>query len=196
MWASVSSCLTPTVLFCILNLTIVTIFITSTLKKQHKFTDDQDNSPPQLIRVPSLLERVKSINLSFYSSGQPDPFDSAAHHTTAPPPRQESTHQQKSECVEESHVTRSRSETCVQAPTKRVLKKSLSECVYVVEPEEEVDSRRPATVKETTSTARAEDEAVDEKADDFINRFRQQLKLQRLDSILRYREMLNRGLRS
>lgn len=34
---------------------------------------------------------------------------------------------------------------------------------------------------------------VDARADDFINRFRQQLKLQRLDSLLRYKEMLNRG---
>ncbi|KAK7411936.1 hypothetical protein VNO78_03380 [Psophocarpus tetragonolobus] len=37
---------------------------------------------------------------------------------------------------------------------------------------------------------REEEEGVDAKADDFINRFRQQLRLQRLDSILRYRDML------
>ncbi|CAA3008692.1 Hypothetical predicted protein [Olea europaea subsp. europaea] len=189
MWASVSSCLTPTVLFCILNLTIVTIVITSTRKKHYKLSDDQDNSPPQLTRVPSLLERVKSINLSKYRSEQADPFDSAA-------PPQEPTHQQNSECVEESHVTRSRSDTCRQAPTKRVLKKSASEKMYLAEPEEEADLRRPATVKETTSSNWVEDEAVDAKADDFINRFRQQLKLQRLDSILRYKEMLSRGVRN
>jgi len=34
------------------------------------------------------------------------------------------------------------------------------------------------------------EEGVDAKADDFINRFRQQLRLQRLDSILRCRDML------
>ncbi|XP_020088184.1 pescadillo homolog [Ananas comosus] len=34
---------------------------------------------------------------------------------------------------------------------------------------------------------------VDARADDFINRFRQQLKLQRLDSIMRYKETLNRN---
>ncbi|CAA3008691.1 Hypothetical predicted protein [Olea europaea subsp. europaea] len=189
MLASVSSCLTPTVLFCILNLTIVTIFISSTLKKQQKLSDDQDNSSRQLTRVPSLLERVKSINLSIYRSEQPDPSDS-----TAPP--QEPTHQQKSECVEDSHVTRNKSDTCRQAPTKMVLKKSASEKVYVAEPVEEADLRRPATVKETTSSNWTEDEAVDAKADDFINRFRQQLKLQRLDSILRYKEMLGRGVRN
>lgn len=37
------------------------------------------------------------------------------------------------------------------------------------------------------------DAEVDEKADDFISRFKQQLKLQRLDSLLRYKEMLHRG---
>ncbi|WVZ20753.1 hypothetical protein V8G54_008075 [Vigna mungo] len=40
---------------------------------------------------------------------------------------------------------------------------------------------------------REEEEGVDAKADDFINRFRQQLRLQRLDSILRCRDMLTRN---
>ncbi|PKA57266.1 hypothetical protein AXF42_Ash002570 [Apostasia shenzhenica] len=34
---------------------------------------------------------------------------------------------------------------------------------------------------------------VDARADDFINRFRQQLHLQRLDSLLRFKEMIDRG---
>ncbi|KAL6618865.1 hypothetical protein ACP70R_034004 [Stipagrostis hirtigluma subsp. patula] len=34
---------------------------------------------------------------------------------------------------------------------------------------------------------------VDERADDFINKFRQQLQLQRLNSLLNYKEVLNRG---
>jgi hypothetical protein len=34
---------------------------------------------------------------------------------------------------------------------------------------------------------------VDERADDFINKFRQQLQLQRLNSLLNYKEMLNGG---
>ncbi|KAK3161726.1 hypothetical protein QOZ80_1BG0080670 [Eleusine coracana subsp. coracana] len=36
--------------------------------------------------------------------------------------------------------------------------------------------------------------SVDARADDFINRFRQQLQLQRLNSLLNYKEMLNSGL--
>ena len=75
------------------------------------------------------------------------------------------------------------------------MKKSASErgrrvkCEWEEEDEETVEKRRPATVRvETTSLG--EDEEVDAKADDFINRFKKQLRLQRLDSILRYREML------
>jgi len=37
------------------------------------------------------------------------------------------------------------------------------------------------------------DQGVDARADDFINKFRQQLQLQRLNSLLNYKEMLNRG---
>ena len=36
--------------------------------------------------------------------------------------------------------------------------------------------------------AAEEDEEVDARADDFINKFKQQLKLQRLDSIIRARK--------
>lgn len=83
------------------------------------------------------------------------------------------------------------------APPKRVLKKSVSEKIVLSgkrEEEVEVDQRRPATVREKTAAQSGEDDAaVDGKADDFINMFRQQLKLQRLDSILRYKEMLTRG---
>jgi hypothetical protein len=37
------------------------------------------------------------------------------------------------------------------------------------------------------------DDEVDAKADDFINRFKQQLKLQRLDSIIWFKDASNRG---
>ncbi|VFQ84719.1 unnamed protein product [Cuscuta campestris] len=53
-----------------------------------------------------------------------------------------------------------------------------------------LERRRPATVKER---GKAADLEVDARADDFINRFKQQLKMQRLDSILRYKEMIGRG---
>ncbi|KAK7290988.1 hypothetical protein RIF29_05810 [Crotalaria pallida] len=59
-----------------------------------------------------------------------------------------------------------------------------------------VERRRPATVREKKVTANATataDNEVDAKADDFINKFKQQLKLQRLDSIMKYKEVIGRG---
>lgn len=100
-------------------------------------------------------------------------------------------------------MSRSKSDTCHEATPERVpakMKKSASEKAVGrrVEEKEEVELRRPATVREKKgkvceTVAFREDEGVDAKADDFINRFKQQLKLQRLDSLLRYKEMLNRG---
>ncbi|CAI0553035.1 unnamed protein product [Linum tenue] len=64
---------------------------------------------------------------------------------------------------------------------------------------EVVEARRPTTVKEGKSKKLmadedgGEDSGVDAKADDFINKFKQQLKLQRVDSIIRYKEMVGRG---
>ncbi|KAK4396914.1 Pathogen-associated molecular patterns-induced protein A70 [Sesamum angolense] len=243
----VASWFTPTVLFCVLNLMIGTIFITSSLKPpkqqeklaghdderqpqllrvpslfervksinlsrhraeqsdplhyavaghhQHKQQEklaghDDDEQPPQLVRVPSFFERVKSINLSRYRAEQSDP----AHHAVQAQEQEVHRQEPEYEAEEHHHVARSKSDTVTQATAAvRVLKKCASEKVGKGEEEVEADPRRPATTRERTAASSGEDEAVDAKADDFINRFRQQLKLQRLDSILRYREMLDRG---
>lgn len=50
-----------------------------------------------------------------------------------------------------------------------------------------------AGISEASQPETAEDGEVDLKADDFINRFKQQLELQRRNSILRYKKMLGRG---
>lgn len=60
------------------------------------------------------------------------------------------------------------------------------------EQEKSVEARRPATVREKGAKATEGDEGVDAKADDFINKFKQQLKLQRVDSIARYQEKVRR----
>ncbi|CAA2959581.1 uncharacterized protein LOC111385266 [Olea europaea var. sylvestris] len=56
-----------------------------------------------------------------------------------------------------------------------------------------VEARRPATMREKGNSKFPEDHEVDAKADDFINKFKNQLKLQRLDSIIRYKDMIGRG---
>ncbi|KAJ0031026.1 hypothetical protein Pint_12963 [Pistacia integerrima] len=54
------------------------------------------------------------------------------------------------------------------------------------EEEDIVETRRPATTKEgKAKVTQVVDDEVDAKADDFIYKFKQQLKLQRIDSIIR-----------
>lgn len=199
MIESIASWFTPTVLFCFLNLIIGTIFFTSTLKTDKKTrlqrvksfnftfpdpfsstTHHFSNNLTQLEHTPSLLQRIKSINLSFCSRPNPIP-------------------QYNEDQVDdiEPHIANKKEEdksvTCQAAKlmTRTILVKSASEKKM---PVAEVDLHRPATTRERVMSSFEEDEAVDKKADDFINKFRQQLKLQRLHSILRYKEMLNRGV--
>ncbi|KAJ0591455.1 hypothetical protein HanHA300_Chr03g0073521 [Helianthus annuus] len=56
----------------------------------------------------------------------------------------------------------------------------------------EVDVGKPPLAA-TKKAVQVHGESVDAKADDFIKRFKQQLKLQRLDSLKNFREMLHRG---
>ncbi|KAH0672581.1 hypothetical protein KY290_024811 [Solanum tuberosum] len=176
---------------------IGTIFITSNLKTDKKlittttpsllhlvnsFNFSFPENPffshnSQLDPTASLLQRVKSIKFSF---SRPDPIPQYDDDEIEPQ-------------IEVSHVTRSKSATCteVKVQTRTILVKSASEKKMPVVTE--MDLRRPATTRERVTSSLGEDEAVDKKADDFINKFRQQLKLQRLHSILRYNQMLNRG---
>ncbi|CAN1786372.1 Pathogen-associated molecular patterns-induced protein A70 [Linum perenne] len=186
-----SSWLTPTVLFLFLNIMIGTIAITSSLASQkpnHNEHHQQQQQQQQLSRSPSVLQRLKSINLYSYRSQEP----------------QISTLQSSNKVV-----GRSMSDTkpiAGEIPKKlpKKMKKSAStkSAFGHFEEEQIVEARRPATVREAKSkkliVEDEEEEAgdvgcVDAKADDFINKFKQQLKLQRLDSIIRYKEMVGRG---
>lgn len=101
------------------------------------------------------------------------------------------------------HVNRTKSDTLpasgelpVKLPTKMKKSASMKSAFSHFEEEKIVEARRPATVRERRSAAKAtadDDVEVDAKADDFINKFKHQLKLQRLDSIIRYKEMVNKG---
>ncbi|KAF7830466.1 pathogen-associated molecular patterns-induced protein A70 [Senna tora] len=98
------------------------------------------------------------------------------------------------------HMTRTKSDTkpaSGEVPEKlpRKMKKSASSKSAFSHFKEDdiVENRRPATMKEAKVSESEADEEVDAKADDFINKFKQQLKLQRLDSIMRYKDMIHRG---
>ncbi|KAF8034051.1 hypothetical protein BT93_C0360 [Corymbia citriodora subsp. variegata] len=173
--------------------------------------------PPRLARAPSLLERVKSINLSsFYRSSEPDPDEDALHHLGVDSDSEDDDSVPYIDAgrVHQDHqVRRVRSdpkaaahgESSAWLPAK--MKKSASERSAFGHSEAEekdepiVERRRPQTAREgrkksgpasAPSVEEGGDE-IDAKADAFINRFKRDLKLQRLDSIVRFKEMLSRG---
>ncbi|XVF35025.1 hypothetical protein REPUB_Repub18cG0109600 [Reevesia pubescens] len=160
--------------------------------------DDYAN-PPQvpLNRAPSLLERVKSIDLiSHYRS------DSVkANQETEHPATEEADSETDMSTPVHGKVKRIKSESnkFKQRKLAEKMKKSASENsrrkveekAEAQEEEEEMERRRPATTRmEKTNWIEDGDQGVDAKADDFINKFKQQLKLQKLDSFLRNRETL------
>ncbi|XP_042037253.1 pathogen-associated molecular patterns-induced protein A70 [Salvia splendens] len=235
LWASMNSWLTPTVLFLLLNLMIATIAFTSS-------TFSHPPNPPP--RSPSLLHRIKSINLLSSPPPQRSPLlhkhipDSDTHYcfpnpqespTSAQTGREteahfdfeekapifadfEAAHEGESENLEmsldevcsplnkdSSHFNRTKSDTKPaggEIPAKLAAKMRKSASVKSpfnhFEEGDIVEARRPATVREVRAAV-ADEGGVDAKADDFINRFKQQLKLQRLDSIIRYKDMIGRG---
>ncbi|XP_035539188.1 pathogen-associated molecular patterns-induced protein A70-like [Juglans regia] len=130
-----------------------------------------DCPPPQIARSPSMLERLKSINLSSLYRSDSSARESEVRHPT------------DLNSNADHLVKRSKSDKGLGAPERPLekIKKSASEKSPVGSSEE----------KETTSLE--EDEEVDMKADDFISKFKQQLRLQRLDSLLRYRDLLKRN---
>ncbi|GFP99342.1 hypothetical protein PHJA_002078300 [Phtheirospermum japonicum] len=100
------------------------------------------------------------------------------------------------------HFSRTKSDTepasgktPAKLPAKMKKSASLKSAFGHFEEEKIVEARRPATVRERGNNAKVTDgdEGVDAKADDFIHKFKEQLKLQRLDSIIRYKDMIGRG---
>ncbi|RZC82066.1 hypothetical protein C5167_044635 [Papaver somniferum] len=154
--------------------------------------------PPQLARAPSILERLKSINLyqDFIPNFQKQPVDQLP----------EDDHDFL------DHRTLEKKKSVTKTPITKNKKKLMSAKSDVLghfgefdARQEEEERRLNLTAKEKKSQSmndhhkkefsddeeeRAVDEEVDAKADDFINRFKNQLKLQRLDSIMQYKDLL------
>ncbi|KAM0933545.1 hypothetical protein DsansV1_C35g0230041 [Dioscorea sansibarensis] len=199
IWFSVHRWFTPTTLFIVLNLVIATIAITS---KALRAGDDHTAAEPRkLARAPSLvLDRIRSFNLNLYRSPAllvptldpipPSPSPSSPPDPVADLASEASDHEQH-------HFTRSQSDarpTAGEVPEKLAAKMKKSASVQSAFSHfEEKEIAPPPTEEAATATApvnvdHGEEEGgeVDARADDFINRFRQQLKLQRLDSLLSY----------
>ncbi|CAO2841545.1 unnamed protein product [Amaranthus hypochondriacus] len=197
----IATWLTPTSLFVLLNIILATIFLAT--KNNNSNNNDSNHhdlshqndvvaAAPQLLRPPSLFTRVASFNFSnhFYSDVQ----DPAAVTVTRAPsllyrvasfnfgrapqqPQDESESKKENEKEEvvarDDHVRREKVVEEKDQPKKveQVLK----------------SVKKIGEEKTTSSKGKDEEIEVDAKADDFINKFKQQLKLQRLESLLRYR---------
>ncbi|KAF8406885.1 hypothetical protein HHK36_006006 [Tetracentron sinense] len=170
-------------------------------ESEPQYTGDQEEKEPQLARTPSLLKRIKSIN--FYHNNSEEVL------TTLQPQETEQTQIVKAPVeIEDQNLRRINSDTRpasgvmpVKLPRKMRKSASLkSVFLHFKEKEEEEEeeeivlTRRPSTMRESKSKAsEGDDEEVDAKADDFIDKFKKELKLQRIDSIIRYKDMLSRG---
>ncbi|KFK27247.1 hypothetical protein AALP_AA8G357300 [Arabis alpina] len=143
--------------------------------------------PSRLNRAPSILERVKSIKLSSFYRSDPDEQN--------PDPVLHEEHNKHVRSKSESKKPmKKKKKSTTGKMTKSASEKSgmgLTGSHEEAESTESVERRRPDTTRVERSTSFGDGEdGVDAKASDFINKFKQQLKLQRLDSILRYKEML------
>ncbi|KAA3457971.1 bromodomain-containing protein [Gossypium australe] len=275
LWASIFSWFTPTVFFVFLNITIGTIFFTSTFssdnsgaaasggvgdgpslhegdetndprllpspsvlqrlksitlysyRSQQPFTSttisaeipdsgadfhisfEQQTSetetkpepvPTHLDRSPSVLQRLKSINLYGYFSPEQKSHEISSHYTPEEeeikePEQVEQTQGEErgfdeiySELKRDNQVTKTKSDAepaSGEVPTKlpKMMKKSASVKSPFSHFEEDdiLEARRPATMREGKGKATEEDDEVDAKADDFIKKFKKQLMM---DSIL------------
>ncbi|KAJ0246085.1 Pathogen-associated molecular patterns-induced protein A70 [Hirschfeldia incana] len=145
-------------------------------------------NPPGLTRAPSILERVKSIKLPSFYRSDPDT------HSDQNPDDPDSVDHKPVRSKSESKKPVKKKKKATGKMTKSASEKSGFGFVGNSEEPESVESverRRPETTRVERSTSFGDGEdGVDAKASDFINKFKQQLKLQRLDSILRNKEML------
>lgn len=184
LWASVAGWCTPTVLFVVINVIIGTIFFFSSLAR----SSGEPNGGHDLARTASVLPRLKSLNHLFRQRTE----ETRAIATLLAPEPDAGTAEEVQE-KEEGHLGQSVSERPKKVIKAEKMKKSASSkplsSSKKVE-EEEVVVRRPSTARAAPAK---EDDGVDAKADHFINRFKEQLELQRLDSIIRYKEMITRG---
>ncbi|KAK8948607.1 hypothetical protein KSP39_PZI005855 [Platanthera zijinensis] len=185
IWLLMHSWLTPAVLFVLLNLVIGTIALTSKSLLAHRHPNDPAGNGENygIARTASsALHRLRSISLTRLRSGDFffDPsISTAVQHKT----------DEISEISSETKVSEKESEqqSAAEEGSKATMYKSARE-----QPEVRTIERRKDVKTEKAVEEEVED-GVDARADDFINRFRQQLHLQRLDSLLKYKDMLSRG---
>ena len=213
MWAFMASWFTPSSLFVVVNLTIITIFLTSRFTSHRK--PHQQEQHQQLLRAPSVLQRASSFNFSLFKFDQPNNPEppvlseyptlqhSELEHVNPDPPTQIARTPSLLERLKSISVLYRSDSTTPEPETDtdesedeiadpghdHLVRRSKSDRVggVVVKPGEKMTksaSEKSTLEKKRETASLGYDEEVDAKADDFINRFKQQLRLQRLNSLL------------
>lgn len=141
------------------------------LPLQQEYVPPPAPAPAPLARTSSVLDRLRSFTLYSFRSGDLATDDIPADAAAAATPAQ-------------AHYGRTRSEPA-REQNKKAKKQAASEAKTM--------TKSSSEARKDTAAEDADDGGVDARADDFINKFRQQLQLQRLNSLLNYKEMLNRG---
>jgi len=223
MWVAMLSWFTPTVLFVLLNAVIGTIVVTSGMRQSNNTNTNKDlrRNPSLLYRLSSFgLSRGRVEEVVEFENQEEEEEEEKMPDAVVveeEKPRAKMTEERKSEVEVKTGGTsvktqkkkisnglgRSKSDTPPTAdlhptPLPRKLKKSGtfespfshfdSQALRVLEATPEV-----VNTVESDDNGPEDTEEVNAKADDFINKFKHQLKLQRLDSIMRYKDMFNRG---
>ena len=218
LYVVITSWLTPSCLFIFINLVIGTIAVASRFATQRSQQQQRraGDSPGQLGRSSSLLDRVMSFNLGHYKFQPPtqpefvtDPVQEnrdSPRLARAPSLLDRVKSLNLGLCKTENKQADPKSDNPTRGELTRTpsllerLKSmkfyrsgSINEEKEGREPEPDVTGNGSGWEHLRNSRRWEEeellDEEVDKKAHDFINRFRRQLRLQRLDSILRYRDV-------
>ncbi|KAM1155675.1 hypothetical protein ACFX13_027134 [Malus domestica] len=149
---------------------------------QHPGSSQTDsNSPVGLARTPSLLERLKSMDFPFYRPAHADP-ENKIHEPEA---SEHEAHDPSSSEKNLVHRNKSNSGNGARVNQHEKIKKSASENSRLrggVEGNNNETDIRPATPRVKKTRSFGGHEAVDAKANDFINKFKQQLRQQRVQA--------------
>ncbi|KAM3331701.1 hypothetical protein ACQJBY_027565 [Aegilops geniculata] len=231
-WSLVRGYFSPATLFLLLNVVIGTIALTSRShrrrhdhqgdddrhQQQHQQKDHDDRyapppPPAPLARTSSVMERLRSLGLYRFRSGDFPPeynYNPSSAGNAGDDDDEGSKQQQYSRSWSESAARKPASKTgneAEKAARAKVAKKPVTETevrrleraplpapARLVQRAPRAPAARAVLTEARRQDAGAPEAAcVDERADDFIYKFRQQLQLQRLNSLLNYKEMLNRG---
>lgn len=228
-WSPLRGYFSPATLFLLLNAVIGTIVLTSRShrRRHHPHADDADHHnqqhkdhyndqfqhappppPAPLARTSSVMERLRSLGLYRFRSGDFPPEYNYHNH--------DHDHSVGDDESGKQRYDRSRSEPAARkaaSKTGNAAEKAVRAKVARKPPATETEVKKlerapvpaPARLVQraprapvaaravVTEARRPEGACVDERADDFINKFRQQLQLQRLNSLLNNKEMLNQG---